>query len=475
MGTKRSREPRSEQSQATRDSLLASAESLFAEHGVRGVSNRQISENAGQGNNTAVTYHFGTKQGLVTAILHKHGEQIGSIQDRLIASLQDPADLRGWITIGVSSLIEHLESLGRPSYFARFMAQINAEPGLFEGEPPSSLSLEKLAEGVGSILPDLPENIADSRRAMTRHLLVQSLADRERQLAASTAVSEGSWSETGDILTNAIVAIWSAPWRPGGEAADYEESPNVPPPLDSSMREFFRGMREDFTRLMMEYRSGVDEVLTKVSILREEFLHLHRYNPIEHVNSRVKTPTSILNKVVRKGCDPAIASIRQNIHDIAGVRITCSFIADTYRILEALTSQDDVRVIEIKDYIASPKASGYKSLHAIIEIPVFLSTGAVPVIVEVQIRTIAMDFWASLEHKIFYKYDGDVPPHLATDLLNAAYLAQQLDQRMEQLHREIHGDPLDMDESFVAESEINEALLRRMWDLRRKKDKETEG
>ncbi|MDT0234838.1 GTP pyrophosphokinase family protein [Curtobacterium sp. BRB10] len=215
---------------------------------------------------------------------------------------------------------------------------------------------------------------------------------------------------------------------------------------------------------MMEYRFAVDEVLTKVTILREEFLHLHRYNPIEHVSSRVKTPESILDKVDRRGVGPALGTIRQEITDIAGVRITCSFIADTYRILDALTSQDDVRVIAVKDYIAEPKPNGYKSLHAIIEVPVFLSTGAVPVIVEVQIRTVAMDFWASLEHKISYKYDGVVPDHLAADLTDAAHVAQQLDHRMEQLHAEVRGTASEVDAVQPGHG-IDEAVLRQLWEL----------
>jgi hypothetical protein len=130
-------------------------------------------------------------------------------------------------------------------------------------------------------------------------------------------------------------------------------------------------MSEDVTRIQMEHQFAVDEVLTKVEILRRESQHLHQYNPIEHVSSRVNSPRSIL--------------------DIAGVRITCSFIADTYRVLANLASQSDVRLITVKDYIAEPKPNGYKSLYAINEIPVFLSTGSVPIIVEVQIRTIAMD------------------------------------------------------------------------------------
>ncbi|WP_108496483.1 GTP pyrophosphokinase family protein [Promicromonospora sp. AC04] len=231
---------------------------------------------------------------------------------------------------------------------------------------------------------------------------------------------------------------------------------------------YARQMREDFARFMMEYQFAVDEVLTKVTILREEFRHLHRYNPIEHVASRIKTPDSILEKVSRKQCAPTLPSIRENITDIAGVRITCSFIADTYRILEALTSQDDVRVVDLKDYIAHPKSNGYKSLHAIIEIPVFLSTGAVPVTVEVQIRTVAMDFWASLEHKIFYKYNGAVPGHLATDLTEAAAAAEQLDHRMEQLHAEVHGPAGSYDGDQPAAPQLDEALLHRLWELSRR-------
>lgn len=223
-------------------------------------------------------------------------------------------------------------------------------------------------------------------------------------------------------------------------------------------------MRDDFTRLIMEHQFAVDEILTKVSILRTEFLHLHRYNPIEHVSSRVKSPESILDKVSRRGLEPSLSAIKENITDIAGIRITCSFISDTYRVLEALTSQSDVRVIAMKDYIADPKPNGYRSLHAIVEIPVFLSTGPVPVTVEIQIRTIAMDFWASLEHKIFYKYDGDVPSHLATDLKNAATIAGSLDRQMEELHTEVHG-ATSLDGAKGVHDNIDDDLLHRFWIL----------
>ncbi len=133
----------------------------------------------------------------------------------------------------------------------------------------------------------------------------------------------------------------------------HNTSPGALP--DSEMVVFAREMRRDFTRFMMEYQFAVDEVLTKVTILQKEFQHLHQYNPIEHVSSRVKSPESILKKVVRRRCAPTLPAIRAAITDIAGIRVTCSFIADTYQLLEALTSQSDVRIIQIKDYIANPK------------------------------------------------------------------------------------------------------------------------
>ncbi|WP_337590197.1 GTP pyrophosphokinase family protein [Ornithinimicrobium sufpigmenti] len=178
----------------------------------------------------------------------------------------------------------------------------------------------------------------------------------------------------------------------------------------------------------------------------------------------MKPTASILDKAMRLELELDPEVIRANITDIAGVRITCSFIADTYRVLDALTSQSDVRTVTIKDYIANPKPNGYKSLHAIIEIPVFLSTGAVPVTVEVQIRTIAMDFWASLEHKIYYKYDGRVPQHLTTSLSEAADAAEQLDRRMEQLHHEVHGVDAGRDTAPGVIDGMDEQLLLRLWE-----------
>lgn len=209
-------------------------------------------------------------------------------------------------------------------------------------------------------------------------------------------------------------------------------------PVDDAAIAEAKQLRDAFQRFLREYEFGMREVETKISILRDEFTHMHAYNPIEHVKSRVKTPDSIVEKIARKRIEPDFEVIRREITDIAGVRVTCSFVSDVYRLFDLLTQQDDVTVRTVKDYIATPKPNGYRSLHAIIDVPVFLSTGPVAIPVEVQFRTIAMDFWASLEHKIHYKFAGRVPAHLVQSLTDAAEAAGELDVRMERLHREAH-------------------------------------
>ncbi|QMU96974.1 GTP pyrophosphokinase family protein [Microbacterium esteraromaticum] len=209
-------------------------------------------------------------------------------------------------------------------------------------------------------------------------------------------------------------------------------------PVDDAAIAEAKQLRDAFQRFLREYEFGMREVETKISILRDEFTHMHAYNPIEHVKSRLKSPDSIVEKVARKGIDADFEVIRREITDIAGVRVTCSFVSDVYRLFDLLTQQDDVTVRAVKDYIAQPKENGYRSLHAIVEVPVFLSTGPVLIPVEVQFRTIAMDFWASLEHKIHYKFAGRVPGHLVQSLTDAAEAAGELDVRMERLHREAH-------------------------------------
>lgn len=185
------------------------------------------------------------------------------------------------------------------------------------------------------------------------------------------------------------------------------------------------------------YKFALDSLETKIEILKEEFHFLHDYNPIEHTNSRLKSPESILNKMYRKQCDLSFPSIKTHIKDIAGLRITCSFVTDIYRISEMLQSQSDLKIVDTKDYIKEPKPNGYQSLHLIVEVPVYMSDRQENVCVEVQIRTIAMDFWASLEHKIFYKYNAAVPARLLQELKEAADSAAALDKQMERLHNEI--------------------------------------
>jgi putative GTP pyrophosphokinase len=225
---------------------------------------------------------------------------------------------------------------------------------------------------------------------------------------------------------------------------------NAPHPIDQ-----FKKFKYEITRFMMIYKFALDQMETKIEVLKEEFQSLHDYSPIEHTKSRLKSPESIMNKMFRKNHELTFESIKNNIKDIAGVRITCSFISDIYRIKDMLCNQSDLRVLEVKDYIQNPKPNGYQSLHLLVEVPVYMSNGEERACVEIQIRTIAMDFWASLEHKIFYKYNKDVPERLTKELKSAADSANALDQQMERLHREIQ-------EIKDAENERDEEELRRI-------------
>ncbi|WP_251551876.1 GTP pyrophosphokinase [Neobacillus muris] len=198
-----------------------------------------------------------------------------------------------------------------------------------------------------------------------------------------------------------------------------------------------KNLKIELTRFMMAYKFAIDEMSTKINILKDEFNYIHEYNPIEHVNSRLKSPESIFKKIYRKGCDFSLEAIKENVKDIAGIRITCSFISDIYEISKMIASQKDVTVVDYKDYIKNPKPNGYQSLHLILQIPIFMSDREELTYIEVQIRTIAMDFWASLEHKIYYKYNKEVPHHMVDELKEAAIMASQLDKKMERLHHEI--------------------------------------
>ena len=204
------------------------------------------------------------------------------------------------------------------------------------------------------------------------------------------------------------------------------------------MMKITQNSRMEVTKFMLAYKFALDEVGTKISILQEEFRLIHDYNPIEHVSKRIKSPASILKKIEKKNVPLRIGEVEASIRDIAGIRITCSFEEDIYRVSEMLQAQRDLEVVEIKDYIKQPKGNGYRSLHLIVKIPIFLSDREKFVPVEIQIRTIAMDFWASLEHKIYYKYNKDIPQHIKNGLKEAAEQVNALDEKMAKLNEEIN-------------------------------------
>lgn len=207
--------------------------------------------------------------------------------------------------------------------------------------------------------------------------------------------------------------------------------------LTQQRRMNIRNVRNELKRFSLTYKFAMDEMNTKINILKEEFIHIHEYNPIEHCNSRLKSPESILKKLYRKNLSYSMESIRENIRDVAGIRIVCPFISDVYKVSAMIERQMDVELVEQKDYIQKPKPNGYQSLHLIIKIPVFMSDRVEKVFVELQIRTIAMDFWASLEHKIYYKYDKEIPARIKKDLKDAALAATELDKKMEHINHEV--------------------------------------
>ena len=194
---------------------------------------------------------------------------------------------------------------------------------------------------------------------------------------------------------------------------------------------------DSWKTVMFLYTSALKEVGTKLEILYDEFQHVHQYNPIEHIESRLKTDESITRKLIRKGKEITVENIQKYIDDIAGVRVICSFTPDIYRIVDMISSQDDIEVLKTKDYMLNPKVNGYRSYHLIVRVPIFLSDRVVPTKVEIQIRTVAMDFWASLEHKIYYKYEGNTPEYIKKELKECADLVTFLDSKMLAINEEV--------------------------------------
>ena len=194
---------------------------------------------------------------------------------------------------------------------------------------------------------------------------------------------------------------------------------------------------DSWKTIMFLYNAALKEVGTKLEILNDEFQHVHQYNPIEHIKTRIKTPESIVKKLKRNGYEISIDNMIKHINDIAGVRLICSFTSDIYRLAEMIGNQSDLKVLSIKDYIKNPKESGYKSFHMLVTVPVFLSDSVVETKVEIQIRTIAMDFWASLEHKLKYKKDIANPEEISRELKECAEASAALDLRMQSLRDRI--------------------------------------
>lgn len=192
-----------------------------------------------------------------------------------------------------------------------------------------------------------------------------------------------------------------------------------------------------FQQVMMHYTCAIREVKTKLEVLNDELSVKNQRNPIEMIKSRVKKPLSIVEKLQRRGLEVSLESMVKNLDDVAGVRIICSFVDDIYEVAEMLVRQDDVKVIAVKDYIKNPKPNGYRSYHLVLSVPVFLSDHKELVRVEVQLRTIAMDFWASLEHQIHYKSSHEVPDCVVGELRECADIISQTDQRMQRLSKQI--------------------------------------
>ena len=223
---------------------------------------------------------------------------------------------------------------------------------------------------------------------------------------------------------------------------------------------------DSWNTVMFLYNAALQEVSTKLNILNQEFQHIHRYNPIEHIGTRIKSPESIVKKLKKNGHESSIENMIRYVNDIAGVRLICSFTADIYKLAKMIASQNDLKVLEIKDYIKNPKESGYKSYHMIVTVPIFLSDHIVETKVEIQIRTIAMDFWASLEHKIYYKFEGNAPAYISKQLRECAKMVSSLDERMLQLNDAIQECIREQEEK--EERERQERRAKRLADEQQK-------
>ena len=217
---------------------------------------------------------------------------------------------------------------------------------------------------------------------------------------------------------------------------------------------------EKFSRLMIQYSCAVREIRTKFEVLNEELSFRAGRNPIESISSRIKKPVSIAEKLKRRGIEPTLEAISSSLNDVAGIRVVCSFIDDIYRVADMLAKQDDIKVATVKDYIKKPKPNGYRSYHMIVEIPVFFSDSKQIMRVEIQIRTVAMDFWASLEHQMKYKKESADRPEIAAELKSCAEVIAATDARMQGIRKRIESlnEGEEKSNSFLKENFADKAI-----------------
>lgn len=213
----------------------------------------------------------------------------------------------------------------------------------------------------------------------------------------------------------------------------FVKQPNLPKDNDN----VFNGESIEFDKMMMMYSCAIKEVATKLQVLNDELSITSKRNPIEFIKTRIKKPDSIATKLKKKGLPLSIETIRNHLNDVAGVRVICAFIDDIYKIADMLTAQDDVHLLKTKDYIKNPKMNGYRSYHLIVEVPVFFSDHKEQMRVEVQIRTIAMDFWASLEHQVKYKKHIKDAENIAYELRACADVINRTDFHMQSIRDSI--------------------------------------
>ena len=218
-----------------------------------------------------------------------------------------------------------------------------------------------------------------------------------------------------------------------------ENNDRIPVHIDDLSEETQVQYRE-FSKLMAYYRCAMMEVETKLNVLNQEFSLRYDRNPISSIRTRLKSPLSIRGKLERRGLEVSVESIEEHLNDVAGVRVVCSFPEDVRTLAKALLKQDDVILLEKKDYILNPKKNGYRSLHLIVAVPIFLAHEKRTMRVEIQLRTIAMDFWASLEHQLRYKKDVDFTDDMAKELKFCADLSAELDRRMDALREQVQED-----------------------------------